>query len=266
MIKYTFVLLICTLSAFWVWSNSSKILVSSPEAVVSKPARLVEVKKVIQSPANSFSTSDQKPRSVLFNEILFSTFNEGEAKSLEQSQNFFYQAMKQQSLDKEKYVTLLKKSLDFNPNNVEALGRYAGYLMSKSQFKEAIDLARTCLSEDIENSLCHRVMVSSFTRQGDFENGYPYILDCLDKDPSNTDCLGGMVTTLLSFDDFEAAKAVLDEVELTEHEDSLWLHLSRGQYYQRVGQTGKALSNYKAACDLGQPFACKMVGKIEERN
>lgn len=87
--------------------------------------------------------------------------------------------------DIQKTISLLNESLELDSNNTEALGHLAGIYLNKNEKIKAREMAIDCLAMDFKNSNCHQVLISSFTRYGEFEESYSYLRDCLAVDPDN---------------------------------------------------------------------------------
>lgn len=167
----------------------------------------------------------------------------------------FYRYKRIQLSDPGRARALLNSVLDKDPYFSPALADQADGWLAENKLDAAREAAIRCLAVDEKNAVCHRTLVSTFTRQGDLEGAQTYLRDCLALDPQNPHCLVAMAQFHLRKRDLNEAKHFLDRL-LAVDPRSVWSHLARAEFAEAAGDAVAAKESYLAACKLGQAYAC----------
>jgi|GEM_PF-2948384 len=91
----------------------------------------------------------------------------------------------------------------------QSLAQLAANYLIQNKKEDARNTAAWCLAMNARNSDCNSILISTYTRYGEFDEVYPYLLDCLAAEPKNIHCLGGMESYNLHIGKFQAAKDIL---------------------------------------------------------
>lgn len=170
------------------------------------------------------------------------------------------QAMR--SFGKNEYEKLLRESLLEDPNNVEALGRLSEHMLGKNLKEESRELAIECIARDPKNDLCHRSLISSFTRHGEFEESYNYLKDCLAEVPDNIHCNAGMFTYNLTNKNIQEAEENLEEM-IKNSPHSLWTIIAQADMAFYKGNSSLAYQMFSQACTMNNAYACQRKKEIK---
>ncbi|MCB9694400.1 MAG: hypothetical protein H6736_21530 [Alphaproteobacteria bacterium] len=99
-------------------------------------------------------------------------------------------------------------------------------------------------------------MISTYTLHGDFDGAAPFVLDCLDFEPTNPHCLSAWTSISLHDGDLDEAARAAELLQKVEP-DGLWTNLSTAEVLNARGDpAGGPL--YARACEQGNPYACSM--------
>lgn len=151
-----------------------------------------------------------------------------------------------------------------DPDDVAILSRLSDMMLGED-VQKARHYAIECLARDEKNSVCHRTLISTFTRYGQFDDAFPYLSDCLEIDRNNVHCLGGMINYQLQKGDLDEARRLTEHLSRIDP-DSIWTHLAMGSYYDAAGNSEAALEHFRKACKRGQPYACRRSKEAESHH
>ncbi len=157
---------------------------------------------------------------------------------------------------------LLRAALELDRYNAHALSNLSELLMDENDLLEARELATQCLGVDEKNLVCHRVLVSSFTRTGNWDEAYPFLSDCLTVDQKDIICLGAMSLYELNAGQLNKSKELVDQLKQLDP-GSIWTELAEADYFFRAGKREAAIPHYKAACAKGQSYACSQYKQLQ---
>ncbi|MCP4677374.1 MAG: hypothetical protein GY854_18040 [Deltaproteobacteria bacterium] len=169
-------------------------------------------------------------------------------------------ARKIQGEDDDNAESLLRQAIDTAPEYTPALSALADLLLNED-VDEARELSLRCLAVDERDSVCHRTLISSYTRDGLFEDAFPHVAYCLEVDPKNIDCLSSMSSLYLNQGQLDETKRMLTWMRRVDP-DSMFTQLAEGGYAHAVGDRDAARDAFDHACNKGQPFACKMLKEL----
>jgi hypothetical protein len=137
----------------------------------------------------------------------------------------------------------------------------AGEALSIGDFELARSMARQCLGFDPTDTECNRVLVFSFTRNGEYGPELRQAIgDCLSADPIDAQCLEAKVAAEIHAGDLAAAASTLARRESLVDQPPDYLDEAELARAQR--RPAEACEAYRAACRLSQEYACKMVPKV----
>jgi Flp pilus assembly protein TadD len=121
-------------------------------------------------------------------------------------------------------------------------------------------LARECVGIDPANIECHHVLGFSFSRRGEYGAELRQeIVDCLAVDPADRHCLELEVASQLRSRDLAGARRTLAQRQALP--DAPPDFLDEAELALAENDPQAACGAFRDACRLGQPYACRMVGK-----
>lgn len=120
----------------------------------------------------------------------------------------------------------------------------------------ARELAERCVALDRGRTTCQALIAKSYAFRGQYAEGHAHFVQCLKDDPGNEFCMQAMTSYHLQRGDRDEAKRMLDTLTYV-HRDSVPAHVAAAEYARAVNDHDGECAHYKAACDLGQQFACQ---------
>ena len=178
-----------------------------------------------------------------------------------ESSDLFFQARR--ALDRAEARRLMERALQEDPDSVEALSALAELALGDGKLETARHGAIACLALDEKNAACHRTLIATYTRFGKFDEAYPYLSDCVEVDPENLHCLGGLVNYYLSKKDGEKAASFVEWMRAVDA-GSMWTALADAGVQLASGKRDLALASFRRVCEAGQLYACSRVRELTQ--
>jgi predicted Zn-dependent protease len=167
------------------------------------------------------------------------------------------EAREVRSTDDARAEELLRQAISETPDFAPALSALADLRLDEDP-DEARELGLRCLALDDGDPVCHRTVVSTFTRRGEFDEAFPHIAYCLEMDPRNVDCASAMTSYYLSRGKLDEARNMVNWLKWSAP-DSVFTHTAAGDLAHRCGDAARAREAFQKACDMGQEHACTML-------
>lgn len=185
---------------------------------------------------------------------------ERERKRTAGARQLLLEAREVQGVDDAKAEELLRRAIEDTPDFAPAISALADLKLNQDP-DEARELGLKCLALDDSDPVCHRTVVASFTRAGKFDEAFPHIAHCLETDPRNVDCASAMAGYYLSKDKLDEARNMVNWLEWAAP-DSVFTHTAVGDLALKCGDAERAKDAFQKACDMGQEYACTMLGEL----
>jgi predicted Zn-dependent protease len=126
---------------------------------------------------------------------------------------------------------------------------------------EAFNAATACLRREPSEPECLRIAAIAALRMGHFDDARPYVDRCLQERPDEPQCLAG--SAQLALRDRDLTLAGITSWRLSQvAPNSVDTYVTRAQLAELQGDTAAATRSYRAACEAGQPVACRRLGEL----
>jgi Tfp pilus assembly protein PilF len=126
---------------------------------------------------------------------------------------------------------------------------------------EAYASATACLQREPGEPECLRVAAVTAMRLGHYDEARPIIDRCLQQRPDETQCLAA--SAQLALRDRDLTLAGITSWRLMQlAPNSADTLVTRAQLAELQGDMPAATRSYRAACERGQPFACRRLGEL----
>jgi len=176
------------------------------------------------------------------------------------ARELFLEARRLQGTDDARAEQLLRRAIELSPDYVPALSALADQELNTHP-DEARELGLRCLALDDSDSVCHRTVIATYTRGGQFDEAFPHLAFCLEMDPRNIDCAGGMTSYYLSKGMLDAARTMVGWMRWVDPRSAFTL-VAEGDLALKLGETAAARIAFQQACAQGQAHACTMLGEL----